>query len=209
MWGISWEVAVNNWYQAILDLEAGPEEAKFLALKVTTKLMTAGIIEPASSAVVNGGTEGLYKPGKNFVLACSGQGGTQRHDLTNLGGMETEVGPWVNMLGLSNLEAVSCPTCGTQYTPHNAATGIGDVIEGFSEASQQFYGGTHHPKVECPTCHGEIPAHDWQTMPHLGFCHLTFIFWNWPPFSEWDVDVPQVISDILNHKTVVTYGSHH
>lgn len=199
---------MQNWYQAIIDLEAGPDEAAFLALKVVTRLTAAGIIEPGNDQGLNGSGAGLYKPGKNFAQAVCGAGGTSSHDLDNLGSMEAEAGPWVNMFGLASLEVVSCPTCGTKFGTENGADVVG-VIEGFAEASRSFYSGTRHPKVPCPVCHGEIPATDWNTQPHLGYCYLAFIFWNWPPFSEWDVDVPRVVQEALKHKTILTYGSHH
>lgn len=208
---------MNNWYQAILDLEAGPDEASFLALKVVTRLTTAGIIAPTggtslngsgiNGSAVNGAAHASYMPGKNFIVACSGASGTITHDLENVGGMDAETGPWVNNFGLASLEVVACPTCGTKFGSQNGAD-VSRILGGFVDASDAFYSGVRDPKVKCPVCFGDIPATHWNTVPHLGYCYLAFIFWNWPPFSEWEIDIPRVVSDALKHKIVLTYGSH-
>lgn len=198
---------MSDWHQVILDIEAGPDEASFLALKVITRLTTAGIIEPSNETDLNGEGTGLFKPGRNFAIACNGEGRTHTHDLSNVGGMETQAGPWVNMFGLASLETANCPVCATQFAT-GLATDITQMREGFNEASRLFCAGQSQPKVRCPVCFGDVPAKDWQTTPHLGYCNLAFIFWNWPPFNEWEIDIPRLISEALKHKTVVTYGSH-
>jgi hypothetical protein len=71
-----------------------------------------------------------------------------------------------------------------------------------------FVHGNANPAVPCPICGKEHSVKAWVTRPHLGFSNLAFVFWNWPAFdsSPWRINVPEIISQVLRHSIIVTYG---
>ncbi len=193
---------MSDWYQAIIDTKASPEEAAFRALRVTTRLIGDGVIEPGVQ--FDDGTErdaAEYIPGPRFAEAsgespqCAGRSGK----------MEVHLRPWVNDFGVTGLELAHCSICDTELG-RDYSDEFERVKESFGRASAQFLSGSPHPNVSCPVCNAELAVQHWQTQPHLGFCHLAFTFWNWPPFKNWNEDVPARIGACLGHGLVLTYG---
>jgi len=193
---------LSDWYQAIIDTKVSPDEAAFLALRATTRLVGDGVVDPGAElddSIDRDSAE--YIPGPRFA-EVSGEAARP----TRLSGpMEVHLRPWVNDYGVAGLEMAACSICGTQFD-RQAFNHIEQLKDGFVSASEQFRSGSTHPIVSCPACQAELAVQLWRTQPHLGFCHLAFTFWNWPPFEEWSVDVPGRIEGCLGHELVLTYG---
>lgn len=193
---------MSNWYQAILDTEASPDKAAFLALRVTTRLVGDGVIEPGAALDDTDDRDSAeYVPGPRFAEAS----GEILRNLGRSGAMEVHLRPWVNDYGIAGLELASCSICGTRFD-QNCFDDMEQLKHGFSSAGAQFQSGRDRPIVGCPVCKAELEAQHWRTRPHLGFCHLAFTFWNWPPFEDWTEDVPGRIGGCLGHELVLTYG---
>ena len=193
---------MSDWFQAIIDTKASPDEAAFLALRVTTRLVGDGVIEPRADFDEDGDRDSAeYIPGPRFAEAS----GEMPQRMGQSGAMEVYLRPWVNDYGIAGLESANCSICGGEFD-RNHVSDIEHLKDRFGRASAEFLSGHTYPAVRCPVCEADAAAQHWRTQPHLGFCHLAFTFWNWPPFQEWSEDVAGRIGCCLGHDSVLTYG---
>jgi hypothetical protein len=188
-------------YQAIVDVEASAEESGHLAQRVVERLSRAGITLPTLDPDAVLGGKGGYRPSERVKAIWNGD---PRNRFWTLGtnGLEVVTGRWVNVWAFPILSYFMCPCCGEKFEVDHA------VGNEFGRAAREFCDGFAKPVVSCPRCSRESAAQEWPTQPHLGFAHLAFLFWNWPFFGDgfWTIDIPQLIAEELNHRTVLTFG---
>jgi hypothetical protein len=189
-------------YQAIVDLEATPGDSEALARRVVERFSTEGLIMPSLDPDAVLGGSGGYRPGRRMsdLYRRDPSEGNFLTLVTN--GMEVHTGRWVNELGFLCVEDYTCPRCATQFPWDDA------VADQFYSAARQFQGGVNRPVISCPRCLVGSPVREWRTGNHLGFAHLAFGFWNWPPFDSaaWAIDIPRLLSEVLGHEVILTYG---
>jgi hypothetical protein len=63
-------------------------------------------------------------------------------------------------------------------------------------------------ELYCPLCGQGRSITEWKCTPPLGFGHLSYRFWNWPPLDSpsWKLDIPRLLREITGHTIVHTYG---
>ncbi len=186
-----------DWYQAVVDLQAKPQEAEYLALKVTATFMTEGLIQPIIQPYKENYYLEGYRTGPKFHIFFDSP--------DQFGTVETFARGWYSQYGVLALENATCSICGTQISSQNMDV-LTELKQSFAEVGQKFCNINELGPVCCPICSAIIPAHQWLTVPHLGFSHLAFVFWNWPPFEECRLDLLDHIDRVLGHRTVLTYG---
>ncbi len=194
---------LNDWYQAVLDIQAAPETTKDLAINVTTRLAEEGIITIYKENTSKTHISGKFAPGPQFQDA-SGYIASEFNHIT-LGGMDIHLESWVNEYGIVGLDHAKCPSCGHEFSSHSFEY-MAPLKENIVNAGHDFIKTGMQQLISCPACETKNFARLWQTEPHLGFCNLAFTFWNWPPFADWKVNLPEIIANTLNHKIIVTYG---
>ncbi|MEM7620167.1 MAG: hypothetical protein AAF228_06845 [Pseudomonadota bacterium] len=195
---------INDWYQAILDIETPLDQAKSIAIEVTSRLAKEGIITLHPEDLGKTHVSGKFAPGPRFHIA-SGQDGDGAQAYSFTGGMDVHTVPWVNEYGIVGLEYAKCPICGTEFSVENFDA-LSKLRSEFGKASDIYLKSQQFSLMSCPACGAEVMVRDWMTEPHVGFCNLVFTFWNWPPFHDWQINVPDIIKGTLGHNAIVTYG---
>lgn len=188
---------MSDWYQAVVDLHAEPQETEYLALKLVTTFMTEGLIQPNKPLHDENGFQEDYRAGPNFHNFFK--------STDQIGILQTFAKGWHSEYGIIGLESAACSICGTLITSQNVEELI-QLKVSFAKVGQKIYNSNEIGSVRCPICSADILAQHWQTIPHLGFSHLAFVFWNWPPFEDCRLDLMEFIDLIIGHKTVLTYG---
>ncbi len=200
---------INDWYQAVIDVHAPPEQTseqiKNSAIEVTSVLASERIITLYKSSQPLTHISGKFAPGPEFSFASGTAINLRDHIEMNIGGMDIYTKPWVNDYGIIGLDSALCPVCKTDFTMDSYDL-LSQIKESFADASQNFLSKKHQPRISCPNCKTSSHATKWKTQPHLGFCNLAFIFWNWPPFENWRINIPDIISQTLGREIVLTYG---
>jgi hypothetical protein len=193
---------MSDSYQAIVDLEATPGDAEALARRVVERLSVEGLIMPSLDPGAVLGGSGGYRPGRRICELYRGSPADLYFLTLVANGMEVNTGQWVNELGFLFVEDYTCPRCAAQFPEDHA------VAEQFYDAVSQFYGGVSRPVITCPRCLIGSAVQEWRSSNHLGFAHLAFGFWNWPPLDSaaWAVDIPRLLSEVLGHEVVLTQG---
>lgn len=188
---------MSDWYQAIIDLHAQADDAEHLALKFVATLMNEGLIQPNRAESQDCADQCSYKAGPRFneYFGATSQTGI----------LQTYARGWYSEYGAVGLESATCSICGTKISNRTQDELI-QLKTLFAEAGQTFCRKGILSTVSCPFCTAEISANLWQTLPHLGFSRLAFVFWNWPPFEDCRFDLQDYIDGIIGHKTVLTYG---
>ncbi len=196
---------LNDWYQAVIDIDAQPDQTKELAIEVTSRLANEKIITLYKPDHPLTHISGKFAPGPNFAYASGIAEIGNEHLDPNIGGMDIQMHAWVNEYGIIGLDTAQCPSCYTTFSSEQFDK-LAVIKESFGTAGSEFVSNQSIPSVKCPHCHNQTQITEWYTQPHLGFSYLAFIFWNWPPFENWRINIPQIISETLKHKTVLTYG---
>lgn len=188
---------------AIIDLEARESDAESLAARVVDALIEDGILDPEQDPESILGGEGGYRPGPKISTLYQLDNDESSFCELATNGLELETKPWVNVYGMPCFEHFTCPKCDAKFEMDDPFSD-----EFLSTTVGEFYEGNSSVSAECPSCEQTSTVREWKATPHLGFCNLAFIFWNWPPFDSagWKSNVPQRISEILGHKVATTYG---
>jgi uncharacterized Zn-finger protein len=195
---------MGDWFQTIVDVEAGAEDADRLAARVRDWLISAGIVLAERTDCVLGAEVG-HPPGLAVGQALedpSSDDGWQRL-WTN--GLDVTVGRRVFDAGQGEPEAVTCPHCTTEIRLVDDRWQLIDEAwapfrEVFTEWSEGRDG-----VIACPSCGRPVEPSAWQW---AGDCfalgHLGFTFWNWPELKQ-DF-VAEVGRQLGGHRTVLLEG---
>jgi len=189
---------MGNDYTAIVDTRATRDDARSLADNVLNVLIKERIIkdffDPEATL-----DDGGYPPGDRIPELYTGKAMAQFWTLQTSGvGVATK--PWINVNGVLVLQELACPNCAKNFAP--------DLPPGFGEALSAFLEGVLNPAVVCPNCQRQTAAASWRAFPHLGFCNLAFVFWNWPLLwgDGWNLSIPALIERTLGRPVVLAYG---
>jgi hypothetical protein len=185
-------------YTAIIDKHATREEARSLADNVLRVLIEERIVKDFldPEATLGGGG---YRPGDRVPELYTGKASARFWTLQT-SGVELITEPWVNTSGIPQLQELACPHCAKNFEI--------DFPEDFGNAIMAFLNGDPSPFVTCPNCQQRTVAASWRAFPHLGFCNLAFLFWNWPLLygENWNISIPALIERTIGHPVVFAYG---
>lgn len=189
---------MTDWYQAIVDTHADKQGSAELAMQVASVLMRSGLIDPLDDVVdFTRKSVSSFAPGPRFAEFFDHKTGTEN--------LEIHADGWVSDYGIVGLEMAACPVCGTEISIQNVQE-LELIKAELVRASHQFLKTGDDVLLPCPICTGENLIKYWQTEPHLGFCQLAFVFWNWPPVQECRYDLVRFLGETLKHNIVFTYG---
>ncbi|MEY9487940.1 hypothetical protein RKD26_003734 [Streptomyces calvus] len=170
---------MGDYFQTIVDLDAGADEAARLADRAVAWLVTEGIVLAERTGCVLGLPLG-HPPGPNWHRAVADDDAEWKPT----DGLAVAVGRTVFDGGQGEAEAVTCPRCAAT-TP--LVTDHWDTIdaawEPFRDAIETWQE-TGQAEVACPACAESVPLPEWSWADdYFTFAHLGFTFWNWPEFT--------------------------
>lgn len=123
-------------------------------------------------------------------------------DSSEFCGVEFQVGKWGNAGGFTVFEWARCPSCGQSFGSDS------ELMSPLMKAVGDFIDLAGPSMLTCPACQAEQVLQSWVTQPHLGFCHLAVVFWNWPRFDApgWRISIPEIASRAIGGRLIETYG---
>ena len=186
-------------FLALIDPMATESDAQERAIRVRERLVAAGLVYPELSGdCALGGA--AHPPGPRLREMYAPRAGEPQVAESRTGGVEILAERWVNQLAFPVLEAATCPECGASF--------VEELFEPLGQAMLMFLDSAAIDAVECPSCSAAVPATNWTIRPHLGFCHLAVVFWNWPPFESpgWRDSVPDLVAEALGNRVIRSYG---
>ncbi|MEU0439650.1 MULTISPECIES: hypothetical protein [unclassified Streptomyces] len=225
---------MGDFFQTVVDLDAGPQDAARLAERVVGWLAAEGIVLAAPTRCLLG--DGLgHEPGPHWIKAT----GEENADHQPYDGLEVHTERTVFHDGQGGPGSVICPRCGTTTgldfggpeegpvgedgTPppgdgaspadedglppvggHGAPPGE-EIWPKFGEAITTWYETGAAAHIDCPVCAAPVALTDWRWGDGwFSFGYLGFEFWNWPPLSE---EFRARVADLLDgHRTAYHWG---
>ena len=187
---------MGDYFQTIIDTQAGMDEAPELAQHLVSFLAGKGIVEPTPSA------EGGYPRGPRALaisVAPRDQGPRiPDHEPIppNYFHLQVVVGRMTHPDTMSAFEpsSAACPRCRKE---------IEDLEADWSTAAQDWMAGDNDASLSCSGCGASSPVTGWIYKAGYGFGNLAFRFWNWPPFT------PAFLDEVrreLGHRIVLVGG---
>ncbi|GAB2753856.1 hypothetical protein [Streptomyces bullii] len=207
---------MGDYFQTIVDLDAGEDEAPRLAQRVVDWLVAEGIVLAEREDCVLGQPLG-HPPGPHWERAAA----EDDADWEPTDGLAVHTGRTVFDGGQDAPEAVTCPRCATT-TPLDADPH--DLVPDDADGSDQEHPGTAGdgvwPRfvaaitdwrrtgaaaVDCPACAQPVPLPEWVWADDcFAVGHLGFEFWNWPEFTP---RFRTRIAELLDgHRTAYVWG---
>lgn len=178
---------MSTLYHAIVDCDAGAEEALALGRELLAWLAGEGIIEAGVEDCVLG-DEGGHRPGPRHAAALADPAESWFLELrTN--GVQAQVGRRASCSSTGAFRCAVCPACRGEL-PQD---------EVWSDAAMDWHEGGAG-MLRCTHCGQAAPITQWDHVDPMGFGELTFTFWNWPTLSE---DFLAAFKARLGHRTVV------
>lgn len=194
---------VSDEFERLVDVDVSAADAPAVCEQVVDRLRELGLIAGKlnSKCVLSG--EG-YLPGPAMPkLYQVPKGGDRFWELVTCG-VEPQVGRHFNYEALGEAcEGFACPACGEGIDPFDDV--FQDVL---GAAVDQWLKQSGKGLVACPECKKKTTITKWHCQPPLGFGHLSFSFWNWPPLdsSSWKIDIRTLVEEVTGHTIVKTYG---
>ncbi len=160
---------MGDWYQIIVDGDAGEEEAVALGSQIREWLVSEGIVESMATDCVLSSDRG-HPPGPHYGKAVDEECDDFQRLLTN--GLDviarrTVFYPWPAEAHLV------CSECGERFEP-------GDE---WHAAIGEWYKHRGPGLLSCIRCSNVRAITEWQHDPAWVFGHLGFKFWNRPPLK--------------------------
>jgi hypothetical protein len=175
--------------QAIVDVDAGAEEAPRLAKELRRWLSAEGIVEPDPSDCILGEGQG-HAPGPRFLVAVeSPPSATEEFLALASNGLRIAVGRQVFDTGGNGIE-LTCAGCGSTFEPGS----------GWMDAVAEWHSGNDDAAFSCPFCNNRQRLARWRGPCAWGFGHLGLEFWNWPSLSR---EFVRGVEHRLKHRTVL------
>jgi hypothetical protein len=174
--------------QAIVDVDAGTDEAPRLAEELLAWLSAEGIVEPDPSDCILGEGQG-YAPGPRFYVALECPSAAEDFLALASNGLRIARGRQVFDTGGNGIK-LSCAACGSTFEP-------GPV---WMDTVADWHNGNDDAVFSCPSCNNSQRLTDWRGPWAWGFGHLGLEFWNWPPLSS---DFLRTVEQRLKHRTVL------
>ncbi|POX57241.1 hypothetical protein C3489_00525 [Streptomyces sp. Ru71] len=196
---------MGDYYERIVDVEVGGEEAGPLAERMVDWMVREGLItrETSAEGVYSLYADEGYLPGPNWPRAVA-----DASDPDWLPGpVAVVVGRHhhVGGQGADEAEYADCPRCGTR-------TVFIDYPERF-EADEEVWGPFREAiaaweeqgegSAPCPACGASVPVTEWRWESGFAVGALAFDFWGWPPLAAGFV---AEFGRRLGHRTVDHMG---
>ncbi|MET8980669.1 hypothetical protein ABZX85_34190 [Streptomyces sp. NPDC004539] len=175
---------MGDWYQVIVDLEAGETEAARLGERAVAWLLEEGVVVADGDA---------YLPGPHWRRAVDDGWDREPYDE-----LAVRVGRNVFISGADMPSTAVCPRCAR-------TTALDDALwDRFGDALTAWYD-TGEAVVECPACAVPVPLPGWGWGEAPLACgYLGLRFRNWPDLSD---DFRARISTLLEgHRTAYLWG---
>ena len=197
---------MGDYFQTIVDLDAGEAEAEELAERAVAWLVSEGIVLADREICALGHPLG-HPPGPHWSRAVT----DDDPDGEPFDGLAVHTGPTVFDSGQDGPEAVTCPRCRTTTDLSDEGEGsLSDEDEGegawprFSEAITDWQD-TGHADVTCPACARDVPLDAWiWADDRLAVGRLGLEFWNWPELGD---DFRARLTAVLDgHRTAYLWG---
>ncbi|MEU8802836.1 hypothetical protein [Spirillospora sp. NPDC048819] len=194
---------MGDYFQTLVDVQAGPDEAERLARDVLDWLVASGVVAAGRTDCVLGADLG-HPPGPRADAVLDGEGYPSWRDLwTN--GLDIATGRSVFDAGQGEPSAVSCPHCATTIELVDEGYElVREAWEPFGEAMTEWSEG-RDGIIACPACTRAVEPAAWRWADdYFAFGHLGFTFWNWPPLR------PEFVAEftrrLAGHRTVLLDG---
>jgi hypothetical protein len=159
---------MGDFFQVIVDRDAGESEAASLAEAVLDWLTSEEIVEADATPCLNGLDDLGYAPGPKMEswVPDADQARQTRSLRTN--GLELVTDKTVFWSVSTEYEAV-CPNGHAHVPP-----------EDWLDLAGEWQADGGPALMECPTCHGSFSVTEWDFGHGFAFGYLGFRFWNWP-----------------------------
>lgn len=170
---------MGDFFQTIVDLDAGPDDTDQLAHRAVRWLVAEGVVRADRTACVLGQPLG-HPPGPDWHRAVDADDA----DRNPYDGLAVHVGRTVFDGGQGEPEAVVCPRCAATTTFVTDSWELDDEIwRPFRDAMEDWHH-TGTAEVACPACARLVPLPEWTWADdYFTFGHLGFTFWNWPELT--------------------------
>jgi len=193
---------MSEYFMMLADVDATPSQAEGIVRAVLDRFRNLGLITgDADPDFVYGGPR--YRPGHALAELYEYDKHRSPFWETYNCSLEFNANRYFNGWALNLSEkGFICPACGAApFDPGDAWKSIGKAVEEWMDESGPSL-------VPCPECRKTYSITEWRHDPPLGFCNVSFTFWNWPPFDSppWKIDIPWIVRDITGHTIVITYG---
>lgn len=196
---------MGDFYERIVDVEVGGEEAAALAGRMVDWLAGEGLLtrERTRDGVYSLGAEDGYVPGPGWARAVTGPADA-----------DWPPGPVAVLLGRSHhtggqgqyeAEYADCPRCGnrTVIIAYPEALEADPVAWLPFEEGIETWRETGAGSAPCASCGSLVPVTEWEWDSAFALGALAFDFWGWPPLS------PAFLAEFgrrLGHRTVELSG---
>jgi hypothetical protein len=194
-------------FEALVDVDATPDDAPRLASAMIGWLTAEGIIDATPIDESKGWGTVDYRRGPNYqqTIADPHDPYAATFSQLKLGRLEVTTGRTIYYPYEGAPGPAVCPMCGYSIVLTDPATGrlTGDW-EPFSDALGDWQDGGSGTVV-CPNNGSSIAINDWQWQGDwpVAVGHLGFTFWNWPQLHP---DFVSQFNDRLGHRVVLTCG---
>jgi len=177
---------MGDWFQIIVDRDAGEDEAPALAASIRDWLISEGIIGSEMTDNVLGSDRG-YPPGHN-------QGKAVDEEVPDLwaNGLDIIIGRSVFDSGAGEISLI-CAECGERF----------QLTDAWTEAIGEWHSRRGPGLLSCIRCSHTRTITEWQHDPPWGFGNLGFKFWNWPCLKESFIEE---VSRRLGHRVILVEG---
>ncbi|MFJ9601776.1 hypothetical protein [Streptomyces althioticus] len=191
---------MGDYFQTVVDLDAGPDEAAEYAERGLAWLVSEGVVLAERTVCVLGAPLG-HPPGPDWLRACSPEDAEWKPS----DGLAVEVGRTVFGGGQGEPEAVTCPRCevttrlmtDTWESDDEAWEPFGEALRAWDEDGEA--------DVVCPACAASVPLPEYRWADdYFAFGHLGIRFWNWPEFT--DAFLTRFTRVLEGHRTVRVWG---
>ncbi|MBI3857657.1 MAG: hypothetical protein HY293_18400 [Planctomycetes bacterium] len=181
-----------DFYQTVIDTQAGTAEADHLARHVVSYLAAKGVIAS------NPSEEGGYPRGPNAMDISEGGPSRAGHEALPpvYSHLQVIIGRATHSGDMSDPgpPKASCPRC---------RAALDDPDEEWSAAVQAWLADDRDSTLLCAACGAATPVTTWRCEPACGFGNLAFRFWNWPPLRG---DFLEDLGRELGHAISVVRG---
>jgi hypothetical protein len=190
---------MGDYFQTIVDLDAGEAQAAELAERAVAWLVSEGIVLADREICVLGQPLG-HPPGPHWSRAVT----DDDPDGEPFDGLAVHIGRTVFDSGQDGPEAVTCPNCRTT-TDLSDEDADDTVWPRFAAAISDWQDGTADADVTCPACARDVPLDAWiWADDRLAVGRLGLEFWNWPELSD---DFRARLAAVLDgHRTAYLWG---
>ncbi|TDC91407.1 hypothetical protein [Actinomadura sp. 7K507] len=195
---------MGDWFQTIVDVEAGAEDADRLAARVRDWLISVEVVLAERTDCVLGAEVG-HPPGPAAGQALEDPSSDDGWQGLWSNGLDITVGRRVFDAGQGEVEAVTCPHCmGAIRLIDDGWELIDEAWAPFREVLTDWPEG-YDGVIACPSCDQPVEPTAWRWADdYFVLGHLGFTFWNWPPLKQ-DF-VAEVGWRLGGHRTVLLAG---